>query len=221
MSYPIFHRPTTKTMDRKLEQSQRAICKNLSYSLDQLALSSDADAYMSIFERIVVGPCNLKDTELELCLGIQSDLLRRRKMKGGYLKDRFGLAHSESKGIQGEWGEHIGGPVNVAGYSYFKKSENKKQTETEIEKGKTKRNREKTFIVEKSTMADHLENCQNIKSQFELFSKFGDSGSSGRQITLSQSDRWLRQAKVIDGWNLTTIDTAIAIRKISKGSIWL
>ena len=59
--------------------------------------------------------------------------------------------------------------------------------------------------------------------QFELFSKFGGSGgySEGSQITLSQSDKWLRQAKVIDSWHVTTTDTAIAFRKISRGSIWL
>ena len=57
--------------------------------------------------------------------------------------------------------------------------------------------------------------------QFDVFSKFGESGSDGSQITLTQSDKWLRQAKVIDGWNVTTTDTAIAFRKISRGSIWL
>ena len=55
--------------------------------------------------------------------------------------------------------------------------------------------------------------------QFELFSKFGGSGSHESQIKLSQSDKWLRQAKVIDSWNVTTTDTAIAFRKISRGSI--
>ena len=61
----------------------------------------------------------------------------------------------------------------------------------------------------------------DLHHQFQLFSKFGESGSDGSQITLTQSDKWLRQAKVIDGWNLTTTDTAIAFRKISRGSIWL
>jgi hypothetical protein len=61
----------------------------------------------------------------------------------------------------------------------------------------------------------------NLHQQFQLFSKFGESGSDGRQITLTQSDKWLRQAKVIEGWNVTTTDTAIAFRKISRGAIWL
>ena len=38
---------------------------------------------------------------------------------------------------------------------------------------------------------------------------------------ISQSDRWLRQASIIDGWSITTIDTAIQFRKISKGKIFL
>ena len=53
-------------------------------------------------------------------------------------------------------------------------------------------------------------------------SRFGHLNSQTRAqgdlITLSQSDKWLRQAKVIDGWNVTTTDTAIAFRKISRGS---
>ena len=60
--------------------------------------------------------------------------------------------------------------------------------------------------------------CPDLLFQFQLFSKFGESGSDGSQITLTQSDKWLRQAKVIDGWNVTTTDTAIAFRKISRGS---
>ena len=62
-----------------------------------------------------------------------------------------------------------------------------------------------------------------------------------RVSSASQSDRWLRQAELMDGWNISTIDTAIAFRwglywrrilenitlkynqfrKISRGRIWL
>jgi hypothetical protein len=31
-------------------------------------------------------------------------------------------------------------------------------------------------------------------------------------MTLTQSDKWLRQAGVIDGWEVTTTDTAIFFR---------
>jgi hypothetical protein len=36
----------------------------------------------------------------------------------------------------------------------------------------------------------------NFKTQFQAFSKFGDTKSDGKHITLSQSDKWMKQAKV-------------------------
>lgn len=36
----------------------------------------------------------------------------------------------------------------------------------------------------------------SLKDQFKAFSKFGDTKSDGKQITLSQSDKWMKQAKV-------------------------
>ncbi len=55
-----------------------------------------------------------------------------------------------------------------------------------------------------------------LKDQFEAFSKFGDKAADGKTIKLSQSDKWFKQAKVIDGKKITTTDTGIAFRKISK-----
>jgi len=57
-----------------------------------------------------------------------------------------------------------------------------------------------------------------LKEQFEAFSKFGDKSADGKTIKLSQSDKWFKQAKVIDGKKVTTTDTGIAFRKISKNS---
>ena len=36
----------------------------------------------------------------------------------------------------------------------------------------------------------------NFKDSFKAFSKFGDIKSDGKHITLSQSDKWMKQAKV-------------------------
>ena len=55
-----------------------------------------------------------------------------------------------------------------------------------------------------------------LKEQFEAFAKFGDKQADGKTIKLSQSDKWFKQAKVIDGKKVTTTDTGIAFRKISK-----
>lgn len=50
-------------------------------------------------------------------------------------------------------------------------------------------------------------------SSFKAFSKFGDTKSDGKHITLSQSDKWMKQAKVIDGKKITTTDTGIYFKK--------
>merc|ERR1712018_452512 len=57
-----------------------------------------------------------------------------------------------------------------------------------------------------------------LKEQFEAFAKFGDKPADGKSIKLSQSDKWFKQAKVIDPKKISTTDTGIAFRKISKNS---
>ncbi|XP_046487498.1 tubulin polymerization-promoting protein homolog [Neodiprion pinetum] len=53
----------------------------------------------------------------------------------------------------------------------------------------------------------------SFTASFKAFSKFGDPKSDGKQITLSQSDKWMKQAKVIDGKKITTTDTGIYFKK--------
>lgn len=53
-----------------------------------------------------------------------------------------------------------------------------------------------------------------FKDSFKIFSKFGDIKSDGKHITLSQSDKWMKQAKVIDGKKITTTDTGIYFKKL-------
>jgi len=57
---------------------------------------------------------------------------------------------------------------------------------------------------------------EDFAEMFKQFAKFGDSKSQGDSISLSNSDRWWKQAKVIDGRRITTTDTGIYFRKISK-----
>jgi hypothetical protein len=54
----------------------------------------------------------------------------------------------------------------------------------------------------------------SFKAQFQAFSKFGDTKSDGRHITLSQSDKWMKQARVVDGKKITTTDTGIYFKKL-------
>ncbi len=57
-----------------------------------------------------------------------------------------------------------------------------------------------------------------LREQFEAFAKFGDKSADGKTIKLSQSDKWFKQAKVIEAKKISTTDTGIAFRKISKNS---
>lgn len=56
----------------------------------------------------------------------------------------------------------------------------------------------------------------DFKESFKAFSKFGDTKSDGKHITLSQSDKWMKQAKVIDAKKITTTDTAIHFKKLKS-----
>lgn len=48
-----------------------------------------------------------------------------------------------------------------------------------------------------------------LHSQFVAFIRFKNPDSEGTRILLSQSDFWMKQAKVIKGRELTTTDTGI------------
>jgi hypothetical protein len=58
----------------------------------------------------------------------------------------------------------------------------------------------------------------SLKEIFEAFAKYGDPKSDGKAITLSNSDKWMKQAKVFDK-KLTTVDTGICFKKLKKKSI--
>lgn len=53
----------------------------------------------------------------------------------------------------------------------------------------------------------------SLKELFETYAKFGDPKSDGKSITLSNSDKWFKQAKVFDK-KLTTVDTGICFKKL-------
>jgi len=55
-----------------------------------------------------------------------------------------------------------------------------------------------------------------LLEQFRSFAKFGDSKADGRVISLSQSDKWMKQAKVIDGKKITATDTGIYFKKLKQ-----
>ena len=55
-----------------------------------------------------------------------------------------------------------------------------------------------------------------LRTQFSVFAKFGDTAADGKTIKLSQSDKWFKQAGLITREAITTTDTGIAFKKVSK-----
>ncbi|XP_015911055.1 tubulin polymerization-promoting protein family member 2-like isoform X2 [Parasteatoda tepidariorum] len=51
---------------------------------------------------------------------------------------------------------------------------------------------------------------------FRLYARFGDTSKSGEYMTLTCSDKWLRNAKVLDNRRVTTTDTGIYFKQIAK-----
>lgn len=51
-----------------------------------------------------------------------------------------------------------------------------------------------------------------LEEMFTLFAKFGNKNSDGREITLTNCDKWMKQANVINK-RVTTTDTAICFNK--------
>lgn len=64
--------------------------------------------------------------------------------------------------------------------------------------------------------------AEALRQHFQAYAAFGkDRHKDGSHITLSQIDRWFKQAQVIDGDNITTTDTAIVFKKISGSCAWI
>lgn len=55
-----------------------------------------------------------------------------------------------------------------------------------------------------------------LRKQFERFARYGEPRASGDYITLSQTEKWFKQSGVIDNWTVTSTDTAIYFKKVSK-----
>ena len=55
-----------------------------------------------------------------------------------------------------------------------------------------------------------------LRELFAFYARWGDPYSTGHHITLNQAEKWLTQAGIVDNWNVTTTDTALSFRKISR-----
>ena len=157
----------------------------------------DQGSYMDLVEKLVVGPAPLRASHMEHLLGINPDLFSRASNR------RHKLVQA---GLRPSWGENDDVLTRA-----------RPRTTCSPERRPPSLSR----ATEVKSPRPMRWKFPNLHHQFLLFARFGETCSDGSQITLTQSDKWLRQAKVIDGWNVTTTDTAIAFRKIGKGSVRL
>jgi len=72
--------------------------------------------------------------------------------------------------------------------------------------------------LENASLCQGESDKSKLRAQFQLFSRFGDKSSDGSTIKLSQSDKWLKQAGLLRPKGISTTDTAIVFKKISKGA---
>ena len=75
-------------------------------------MSGDSDAYMTIVDSVVCGPCALKDTEVDLCLGITSEQFGRSNQRRNLLTEATKgskLKNADLEDKHREWGEPIRG----------------------------------------------------------------------------------------------------------------
>lgn len=56
----------------------------------------------------------------------------------------------------------------------------------------------------------------SLESQFGHFAKVGDPRADGKKITLTNADKWMQQAKILDGKQLTLTDTGICFNKMKS-----
>ncbi|XP_054724375.1 uncharacterized protein LOC129234404 [Uloborus diversus] len=56
----------------------------------------------------------------------------------------------------------------------------------------------------------------SFQQLFRLYAKVGDHSRSGEFITSICSDRWLRQAKILDNRRISTTDTGIYFKQVAK-----
>lgn len=173
---------------------QGRMCENLKYGLQQMKYRGQKEAYKAVVEALVIGPEVVRSSEAEDVLGLSSELIHKTRA-------RRGMSVEDDN------------DTNTSGLDYdpYEMMDNKRGRDAG---GGRRGNRGASM---------------SLRELFVHFARYGGGGGggggnehgAGQHLSLTQSDKWLKQAGVIDNWNVTTTDTAIAFRKISRGSKYL
>eukprot|EP00090_Calanus_glacialis_P000228 TRINITY_DN10153_c0_g1_i1.p1 TRINITY_DN10153_c0_g1~~TRINITY_DN10153_c0_g1_i1.p1 ORF type:complete len:230 (-),score=89.01 TRINITY_DN10153_c0_g1_i1:141-800(-) len=106
--------------------------------------------------------------------------------------------------------------VVMNGKDEASKPSNQDEKEKKVANAEGKEEKEPTKAKPDEMKSVQEPDKAQLKEKFKLFSKFGDKSADGSTIKLSQSDKWFKQAGVIQTKGVSTTDTGIAFRKVSK-----
>ncbi|XP_059087154.1 uncharacterized protein LOC131883658 isoform X2 [Tigriopus californicus] len=204
---------------------QSRICENLRYNLHQLRIRNFEDTYQTIIDAVVIGPAEVEAVDVEEVLGISTDEYLRSKFKRSVpSKLDVGSRQESQDSVEEEEVPQPSHPqpntskripvpppppVEYPDYRFGYKGKSG-GPHFEVE-SRGLRMRRYSMLLSRP----------GLRRQFDRFARYGEPRATGDFITLSQTEKWFKQAGVIDNWNVTTTDTAIYFRKISKGSKWV
>lgn len=127
-------------------------------------------------------------------------------------------------------GSHTQMPTGEAGKAEYKTEYNRSFSGDERMTSADRMKNGEIYQVVCDNLKQNLQMLENYKKdpegtlreQFQSFASFGkDRHKDGSHITLSQIDRWFKQAEILDGDTVTTTDTAIIFKKVSGSCPWL
>ena len=184
----------------------RRICENLRHNLDGLRhdeketfVRETQALYLSVLDAAVHGPARVSTPEAATILGVSRHSVRRVKTFRMIQVNRTRKGSKERRVLtQKKWTHKGNGSEDDVA----------SQPAWRLDATTTPRRSRPWWT-------------RSLKDQFTLFATFGSRGHDGRHITLSQSDKWMKQAGVVDGRTLTTTDTGILFRKMSPNHVWM
>ena len=107
---------------------------------------------------------------------------------------------------------------NINGTGYFGGSNQAENSQRSPKKHKDKVNPSSRnyYMAPSRNFKSSEQQMFGLRELFNCYARWGDPHSTGRHITLAQAEKWLSQAGIVDNWNVTTTDTALSFRKISR-----
>ena len=168
-------------------------------------LSSDRDNYNQLVDSVVVGPANVTSSDVNMVLGVNAEVYNRSRKKRTELIESGDKPSWLEKETSSGRSQRLRSLPNISQYG------KRKLSNAGYRQGRATRSLPSGSLGG-STGGNNSLLRSALERQFDMFSRFGGSETQGNQITLTQSDKLLRQARVIDSWNVTTIDTALAFR---------